>query len=162
MLKEAIPAFLFLFISASACTASDTFTVSKVIDGDTIQLSNGERVRLVGLDTPESSGNPKLRRDSKRTGQDVKAIIEMGKKATEFTKQLVEGRQVRLEFDVQQRDKYARLLAYVYLQDGTFVNAQILKAGYAQVMTMPPNVKYQDLFLNLQQEAREQRRGLWG
>ena len=162
MLKEAIPAFLFLFISASACTASDTFTVSKVIDGDTIQLSNGERVRLVGLDTPESSDNPKLRRDSKRTGQDVKAIIEMGKKATEFTKQLVEGRQVRLEFDVQQRDKYARLLAYVYLQDGTFVNAQILKAGYAQVMTMPPNVKYQDLFLNLQQEAREQRRGLWG
>jgi len=159
--KKAFLAFLFLFISISAYSASDTFTVSRVVDGGTLKLSNGEHVRLIGIDTPESRDNPKLRRDSTRTGQDVKTIIEQGKKATEFTKKLVEGKQVRLEYDVQQRDKYGRLLAYVYLEDGTFVNAEIMKAGYAQVMTIPPNVKHQDLFLKLQKEAREQRRGLW-
>ncbi len=65
---------------------------------------------------------------------------------------------VHLEFDVQQRDRYGRLLAYVYLKDGTFANAWLVEQGYAQVMTVPPNVKYQDLFLKLQREAR---RGLW-
>jgi micrococcal nuclease len=85
----------------------------------------------------------------------------MGKEAAEFTRRLVQDKTVRLELDVQQRDKYGRLLAYVYLEDGTFVNAEIMKAGYAQVMTIPPNVKYQDLFLEFQREAREQGRGLW-
>ncbi|MFQ5989748.1 MAG: thermonuclease family protein [Candidatus Methylomirabilales bacterium] len=68
---------------------------------------------------------------------------------------------VHLEFDVEQRDRYKRLLAYVYLDDCTFVNAWLVEHGYAQVMTVPPNVKYQDLFLKLQREAREQKRGLW-
>ncbi len=142
--------------------ATDNFlTVQRVIDGDTLKLSNGEKVRLIGIDTPESSSNPKLYRDAKRTGQDVETIKGFGKRATEFTRQLVEGKQVRLEFDVQQRDKYGRLLAYVYLEDGTFINAEIIKEGYAQVMTVPPNVKYQDLFLKLQGEAMKNKRGLW-
>jgi len=141
--------------------ANKILTVSRAIDGDTLKLSDGERVRLIGIDTPESSNNAKLRRDAKRTAQDAKTIIDMGKKAKEFTRQLVEGKKVRLEFDVQKRDKYSRLLAYVYLEDGTFVNAEIMKAGYAQVMTVPPNVQYQDLFLRLQREARENKRGLW-
>ncbi len=85
----------------------------------------------------------------------------MGKWAADFTRKLVEGKEVKLEFDVSQRDKYGRLLAYVYLTDGTFVNAEIIKQGFAQVMTIPPNVKHQDLFLRLQKEARENRRGLW-
>ncbi len=67
-----------------------------------------------------------------------------------------------LEFDVQQLDRYKRLLAYVYLEDGTFVNAWLVQHGYAAVMTVPPNVKYQELFLRLQREAREGSRGLWG
>ncbi len=62
---------------------------------------------------------------------------------------------------MQKRDKYGRLLAYVYLEDGTFVDAWLVEHGYAQVMTVPPNVKYQDLFLKLQREAREAKRGLW-
>ena len=117
--------FLSFAFPALLLHAENTYTVAKVIDGDTLKLSNGERVRLIGIDTPESRDNPKLRRDAERTGQDRQAIIAMGKRATEFTKKLVEGKQVRLEFDVQQRDKYGRLLAYVYLEDGTFLNSSI-------------------------------------
>jgi micrococcal nuclease len=64
--------------------------------------------------------------------------------------------------DVEARDKYGRFLAYVYLPDGTMFNALLVKEGYAQIMTIPPNVKYQDLFLKLQREAREQGKELWG
>ncbi len=175
--KGLIGFFITIFILAASAFAQDydaqakvtipfgkadkTLIVSRAIDGDTLKLSDGERVRLIGIDTPESSNNAKLRRDAKRTGQDAKAIIAMGKEAKEFTRKLVENKKVKLEFDVQKRDKYSRLLAYVYLEDGTFVNAEIMKAGYAQVMTVPPNVHYQDLFLRLQREARENKKGLW-
>jgi micrococcal nuclease len=74
----------------------------------------------------------------------------------------VEGKRVSLEFDVERYDKYDRLLAYVYIKDsGVFLNAEIVKEGYASLMTYPPNVKYADLFRKLYQEARENRRGLW-
>ncbi|MDP2860117.1 MAG: thermonuclease family protein [bacterium] len=135
--------------------------VAKIIDGDTLCLENGERVRLTGVDTPESKVNAKLKRDSKRTSKDYETIITTGREAAEFTKKLANGKRVRLEFDVEKRDKYNRLLAYVYLPDGKMLNAEIVKAGYAQVMTVPPNVMHQDLFLKLQQEARENKRGLW-
>ena len=92
---------------------------------------------------------------------DEGADFETGKEAAEFTKKLVEGKRIRLEFDIQQRDKYGRLLAYVFLEDGTFVNAEIVKEGYAQVMTIPPNVKYQDLLLKIQEKARDNQKGLW-
>ena len=78
-----------------------------------------------------------------------------------MTKQLVEGKEVRLEFDVQRRDKYQRTLAYVYVGE-MMVNAELERQGYAQVATFPPNVKYQELLLQLQREAREAGRGLWG
>jgi micrococcal nuclease len=135
--------------------------VTRAIDGDTLQLESGERVRLIGIDTPEMHESDKLHRDSQRSGQDVGAIKAMGKKAYEFTRALVEGKRVSLEFDVEKYDRYDRLLAYVYLKDGTFVNAEIVKQGYASLMTFPPNVKYADLFLKLSQEARQKERGLW-
>jgi endonuclease YncB( thermonuclease family) len=136
--------------------------VRRVIDGDTIQLESGERVRLIGIDTPEMHESDKLYRDSQRTRQDARTIQELGRRAYEFTKKLVEGKRVSLEFDVEKRDKYDRLLAYVYLkQDGTFVNARIIQEGYASLMTIPPNVRYAALFLKLYQEARKNQRGLW-
>lgn len=136
--------------------------VRRVIDGDTIQLETGERVRLIGIDTPEMHESDKLYRDSQRTGQDTRTIQELGRRAYEFTKKLAEGKRVSLEFDVEKYDKYSRLLAYVYLKkDGAFVNAEIIKQGYASVMTIPPNAKYADLFLKLYQEARNNKRGLW-
>jgi len=135
--------------------------VKRVVDGDTILLETGERVRLIGIDTPELHESDKLYRDASRTRQDISTIQKLGRRAYEFTRNLVEGKRVSLEFDVEKRDRYKRLLAYVYLKDGTFVNAEIVKQGYASLMTFPPNVKYADLFLKLYREARENRRGLW-
>ena len=135
--------------------------VKRAVDGDTLVLETGERVRLIGIDTPEMHESDKLFRDARRSGQDVKTIQALGRRAYEFTKNLVEGKRVSLEFDVEKRDKYGRILAYVYLKDGTFVNAEIVKQGYASLMTYPPNVKYVDLFSRLYREARENNRGLW-
>jgi micrococcal nuclease len=135
--------------------------VTRVIDGDTLKLEDGQRVRLIGIDTPEMHESSKLYKDSQRTNQDIRTIQEMGRKAYLFTKNLVGGKRVRLEFDLEKHDKYERLLAYVFLKDGTFVNAQILKEGYASLMTYPPNVKYVDEFKKLYQQARENNRGLW-
>ena len=78
-----------------------------------------------------------------------------------FTRRLVEGKRVKLVFDVQKYDKYGRLLAYVYLEDGTFVNSRIIEEGYAQVMTIAPNVNYAETFLNLERKARGKGSGLW-
>jgi micrococcal nuclease len=135
--------------------------VKRVVDGDTLLLESGERVRLIGIDTPEMHDSDKLTRDSKRSGVNASKIKAMGRKSYEFTKKILEGKRVSLEFDVEKYDKYKRLLAYVYLEDGTFVNAHIVKEGYASLMTYPPNVKYADLFLGLYQEARQNQRGLW-
>ncbi|MBN2831243.1 MAG: thermonuclease family protein [Candidatus Omnitrophica bacterium] len=135
--------------------------VKRAVDGDTLVLESGERVRLIGIDTPEIHDSDKLSRDSKRSQQSASEIKAMGKKSYEFAKKLVEGKRVSLEFDVERYDKYKRLLAYVYLKDGTFVNAEIIKQGYASLMTFPPNVKYADLFLKLYREAQENKRGLW-
>ncbi|MCX5712702.1 MAG: thermonuclease family protein [Candidatus Omnitrophica bacterium] len=136
--------------------------VKRVVDGDTLLLENGSRARLIGVDTPELHESEKLYRDSKRSGEDVSTIKKLGQQAYEFTRGLVEGKRVALEFDAEKYDKYNRLLAYVFLKkDGTFVNAEIVKQGYASLMTIPPNVKYAEQFKQLYKEARENKRGLW-
>jgi len=136
--------------------------VTRVVDGDTIELENKERVRLIGIDTPEARYSRKLERDAKRTKANCEAIMAMGKKATAFTKSLVEGKRVKLEFDAEKKDRYDRLLAYVYLPDGRLLNAELLREGYAQIYTFVPNVKHVELFRALQEEARENERGFWG
>jgi micrococcal nuclease len=138
-----------------------SIVVKRAVDGDTLLLADGQRVRLIGIDTPEVHDSSKLAKDAQRSQQDKSTIKELGKQSMEFTRSLVEGKRVRLEFDVEKKDVYERVLAYVFLEDGTFVNAEIVKAGYASLMTYPPNVKYADLFLKLYQEARENHRGLW-
>jgi micrococcal nuclease len=140
--------------------------VVRVIDGDTFvcRFSDGkeEHIRLIGVDAPELRRNQKGEKDSERRGQDISTILAQGKKASNFTKSYLKpGIPVKLELDVELRDRYQRLLAYVYLPDGTFFNALLVQEGYAQIMTVPPNVRYQDLFLKLQREARENNRGLW-
>ncbi|MDD5044795.1 MAG: thermonuclease family protein [Candidatus Omnitrophica bacterium] len=135
--------------------------VTRAVDGDTLVLETGERVRLIGIDTPELHVSNKLYRDAQKTQQDIATIQELGRRAYLFTKGLVEGKRVSLEFDVEKYDKYKRLLAYVYLKDGTFVNAEIVKQGYANLLTIPPDVKYAEYFRQLLHEARENRRGLW-
>ena len=139
----------------------DHISVSRVVDGDTLVLENGQRVRLIGIDTPETHINNRLYRQAQRSQTDIQTIISLGKEASKFTRNLVEGKRVRLEFDVEKYDKYNRLLCYVYLEDDTFINAKIVQEGYASLLTIPPNVKYVDLFRALYQEARENNRGLW-
>ncbi len=153
---------------------------TKVIDGDTILLENGQRVRLIGVDTPETYDGKKLDRDAEFTGRDTAQIKAMGRKSTEFTRTIVEGKRIKLEFDLEKRDKYSRLLAYVFIiidkdipsndnyyistvnnKPLIFLNAALIKSGYAGLLTIPPNVKYSELFQSLYEEAREEKRGLW-
>ncbi len=141
--------------------AGPSLYVKRVVDGDTLILSNGERVRLIGIDTPELHFSGKLLRDASRSHRDIKTIRELGRKASRFTREACLRRKVRLEFDAQKRDRYGRTLAYVYLDDGTFLNAEILRQGYGQIMTIPPNVKHADLFLKMERDARHNKRGLW-
>ncbi|USG63694.1 thermonuclease family protein [Brevibacillus ruminantium] len=124
-------------------------TVSRVVDGDTFEISTGEKVRLIGVDTPE-------------TVKPNHPVEPYGKEASDFSKKLLTGQEVRLVFDVEPYDRYKRLLAYVYLSDGTFVNEKLVRDGYARIMTVPPNVAKADLFLEAEREARENNRGLWG
>lgn len=126
---------------------AETYKVKHVVDGDTLLLANGEYVRLIGVDTPE-------------TKHPQKPVERFGKEAHLFTKKMVEGKEVRLEFDWKRRDKYGRLLAYVYLVDGTFLNAEIVKQGYGFAYTKYP-FKYLDEFRRYEKEARENGRGLW-
>jgi micrococcal nuclease len=140
--------------------------VLKVYDGDTFKcrLENGEevRVRLIGIDTPESRKNKKLMRDARRMGISAQEIIEMGKIASRFTKKLIPpGTTVYLETDVQIHDRYGRLLAYVYLPDGRMLNEVLLLEGYATLYTFPPNVKYVERFRKAQELARQQGKGFW-
>jgi micrococcal nuclease len=130
-------------------------TVVRTVDGDTVwvRLASGvEKVRYIGIDTPE-------------VHHPTRGEEPGGRAATEINRRLVGGRAVRLEPDVQRRDRYGRLLAYVWVTrpDGgeLMVNAEMVRLGYAQVMTMPPNVRHADLFRKLATEAREHRRGLW-
>lgn len=124
----------------------ETAQVVNVIDGDTIDvLLDGDeyRVRYVGVDTPERD-EPYYR------------------EATQANRDFVQGETVTLVVDVSETDQYGRLLRYVYLQDGTFVNAELIADGYARLVTYPPDVANADFFGDLQQEARQAGRGLWG
>lgn len=119
----------------------------KVVDGDTIILNGGEKVRLIGINTPETKD---LR----------KPVQYFGKEAFEFTKSLVEGKKVRLEYDLNIKDKYGNTLAYIYLEDGTFLNAEIIKQGYGSVYTKFP-FKYFEEFRMYEREARKNKVGIW-
>ena len=136
--------------------------MSRVVDGDTIELVDGQLVRYIGIDTPE------LRR---RVGDRwVDDVQPMGLEAAALNRKLIEGKRVRLEYDVQTHDRFGRLLAYVYVdsdvrqgdsQAEVMVNEELLRAGFAQLLTIAPNVRYVDRFRALAEEARKKNRGLW-
>lgn len=137
-----------------------------VVDGDTLTIrfdSWTEKVRLLGIDTPESRVNNRARLQADQGKKDVKTIVGLGKQATIAMKAIApKGTKLRFEYDVRKRDKYGRLLAYAYREDGVMLNEEIVKRGYAQLLTMPPNVKHVDRFQKALKEARESHQGLWG
>jgi len=139
----------------------NSILVTRVVDGDTLMMENGEYLRLLGIDTPEMHESSKLHRDALRSKQSVEEIQRMGRQSYEFTRRLAEGKRVRLEFDTEKYDKYNRMLAYVFLEDGTFLNGRIVEEGYASITHYKLNTKYADLFLKLYQQARDNKRGLW-
>ncbi|MEW6009569.1 MAG: thermonuclease family protein [Candidatus Omnitrophota bacterium] len=126
--------------------------VVEVFDGDTIQIAGGRIVRYIGIDTPELH---------KRTGEKwVDANEPFAKQAKEFNEKLVKGKRVKLEFDVERRDKYGRVLAYCFV-DNEFVNERILEEGLGLLYTSAPNVKYADILVASQKKARDNQKGLW-
>jgi micrococcal nuclease len=143
-------AALLLALAAPALATTLEGAVVRVVDGDTIQVRIGDRVesvRYIGVNTPEIH-------------HPTRGEEPGGRKASAVNRQLVAGKQVRLELDVQARDRYGRLLAYVWIGD-VMINAEMVRLGFAQVMTIPPNVRHQALFVKLQRDARDARRGLW-
>jgi len=134
---------LLLIPATSSCVAvdRDTFLVTRVIDGDTIEIQGGYRIRYIGIDAPE---------------KDEPYYWE----ALEANRNLVEGKRVRLERDVENLDRYGRLLRYVWV-DSTMVNAQLVRLGYARARAYPPNLKYQNYLVEMEKEAQEQGLGLW-
>ncbi len=136
-----IPLLLLLYGCQSP---PDTARVARVIDGDTIVISNGSSVRYIGIDTPEV--HPK--------------VEAFGLEAWQANRELVEGKVVRLERDVSDTDRYDRLLRYVYVDD-TLVNAELVRRGLARVRAYPPDTKYHDYLEGLETEARQAGRGMW-
>lgn len=122
----------------------ETAKVTQVIDGDTITIAGNYRVRYIGIDTPEV----------------YPEVEEYGIEAWEANRRLVEGKEVRLERDATETDKYDRLLRYVYVGD-VFVNAELVRQGLAEAKAYPPDTKYQDYLEKLEQEARLAGRGMW-
>ncbi|MBN1574511.1 MAG: thermonuclease family protein, partial [Deltaproteobacteria bacterium] len=147
MRRLIIPILIIFLSPVSVYQAEAIRTCTRVIDGDTIVLDGGERVRLIGVDTPE-------------TVHPTKPVQKFGVEASDFTKWLVEGKRVTLEYDQDRKDKYGRTLAYVYLENGTMVNAEIIRRGYGFAYTKYP-FKYMEEFRQYERDARETGRGLW-
>ena len=120
--------------------------VERVVDGDTVELAGRGKARLIGVDTPEVHGEREC----------------FGGEASAFTKREVEGRRVRFTVGREARDRYGRLLVYVWKADGQSLNAQLVAGGYARTLTIPPNDRYADRFARLSRDARDRGAGLWG
>lgn len=139
--------------SATQGIEGEQALVIKVVDGDTIEIDSGQTVRLIGIDTPETV-------DPRRP------VGCFGKEASNETKNLINGKVVILQKDVSDKDKYRRLLRYVFLPINNdqilFVNDYLVREGFAKVLTYPPDVKYNEQFRQAEREARETKKGLWG
>lgn len=139
--------------------------VTSITDGDTFRaLVDGkeEKIRLIGIDTPEIHDNRQSQRQTELLKKDLEAILMLGALAKKYVESLVHvGDTVKLELDVQIRDRYSRLLSYVYLKDRRMLNELIVANGYGFASTYPPNIKYQERFSNAQREANINGKGLW-
>jgi len=143
--KRFVPALLIVMLLAGcAPEVIGQVRVTRVIDGDTIEITGGIRVRYIGIDTPEVYPQAEY----------------YGFEAAEKNREMVEGKLVELEKDVTDTDRYGRLLRYVYA-DGLFVNAELVREGFARACPYPPDTEYEDLFFRLEEQARADRRGMW-
>ena len=135
-------------VSPAADADSLRVKVHWVDDGDTIVVAGGERVRYLGINTPEVAHKDK---PGEPFGEEAKA----------FNKKLVQGRWVNLELAEQQRDRYGRLLAFVFLEDGTSVNGELIRQGYAHLLRRESKLPYWKRLLELQRQALKEKKGMW-
>jgi len=143
-----IPLFFFWFLTAGHSSDQTWARTKWVDDGDTIVLTDGKRVRYIGINAPEIAHG-----DQKEE--------PFGSEATAFNKKMVLVKKIRLEFDRERNDQYGRLLAYVFLEDGTFLNASMLQTGFAYYLYREPNLKYDQMLMQSQREAMTAQEGLW-
>ena len=160
------PAFiLFLAVVSGARGADSQGTILRVIDGDSLLVSEGGsqvNVRLIGIDAPEAEDNPKAEQDAAANHESLAVVIRNGKEAENYLKTIVRaGERITLVTDSQTKDGYGRLLAYVYLSDGKLLNEKIIRAGYAVPLAIPPDVKFQKEFESAYESALKGKRGLW-
>src|SRR3970040_340506 len=140
---------LSIYFRSELSSDSNKYTVSEVIDGDTVTIKGFDAsVRYLGIDTPEiltedSPGDP------------------LAEEATDLNRRIVNGKKVRLEFDKKKYDDYGRLLANVFV-DNTFVNEEIVRSGLARALIIKPNEKYASRILEAEKQAKRERRGIWG
>lgn len=137
--------------------------VERVISTDTFVLANDERIKMIGLKAPEVPRNTeRIEYDSFGfvVEKEATPFITIEENAIKFVKDMLEGKTVRLEFDTQKKDSGRETLAYVFLEDNTLVNAEVLKAGYAHLQIQAPNFKYEELLTAAYREARKEKRGL--
>lgn len=163
-MKKIVSILLIIFISlfsylnsplntedtSTSSPSETTYLVTRVIDGDTIEInynSETEKIRMIGIDTPE-------------TVKPNTPVQPFGKDASDFTKSMLLNNYISLEFDESERDKYNRLLAYVYI-DGKMFNKILLEEGLACVYTFPPNVKYVKDFIAIESKAKSNKIGIW-
>ena len=155
MKAQLIFLFTFLFFFAEAQLQENTwYKVSKITDGDTfyVMTKNSEKfkIRLIGIDAPESYNvGKKFRKEY------------FGKEAKVFATNLLKNKKVKLTFDVQKTDRYGRILAYIYLENGVFLNQYLVENGFAVVATFPPNVKFVEIFTKAEKLARNKKFGFW-
>ena len=169
MIRRAFTTFAFALLVVVA-PADAQQTVTRVVDGDTFELSDGREVRLIGIDTPEKHNTSKLRSDAERTGQDIETIQALGRAATQKAKRLVAGKRVELEFDQNNapdhKGSYGRTLAYVWVlsengERAYMVNRKLVADGYAHAYLKYPSERG-EAFARLERKARKQNAGLWG
>lgn len=153
---------LFLFTSCNWIVSSSTNSnqktsttnsneyriVKRVVDGDTFVMEDGEKIRLIGINAPE-------------VGHNGEPEMPFGEEAKKYLKEKITGQKVRLEFDVDEKDVHGRTLAYAYLEDGTFINEDLVRNGWARAKSYPPNTSKQDILFDAQEEAKKEKRNIW-
>jgi len=153
VLKRVLIVLLFTIsaavLSADSVYSESWYRIRWINDGDTVILEDGRRIRYIGIDTPELAH------------EDRKAE-PFGEAAGRFNRQMVFNKKVRLEFDRERRDRYGRTLAYVFLEDGTLVNAHLLEEGYGHYLSRKPNRRYSGILLSAQRRAMSAGKGIWG
>lgn len=160
LLRAALLLLCFCLLISPLAAEELSATVRWIYDGDTLQLKNGDKIRLLGIDTPETKSSSRDRYYQANFGIAGKQLRRIARQAKAFNIKQLKNKRVRLVFDAEKTDKYGRKLAYLYLPDGRMLNRLLLEKGLASVFRRY-QFRHKDDFLAAEKVARQERRGLW-